>query len=108
MSTIPGNIYINNDTYVTISGLQNGSNSSYFNGATVTMTLKDLAGSDVSGVAWPVSLSYEAASNGNYNGVVDKAVSLTHGNMYFLEVTAAQDGIDAFWRIPMVAAYRDS
>jgi len=103
---LSGNIYISNDTQIDVSGLQNAADSSYLNSATVTATLKDQSGTEVSGVSWPLTLSYEAASNGNYSGTIDKAVSVSDGVSYFLEITAAQGGIDAFWRIRMLAQYR--
>ena len=105
---LSGNIYISNDTQIDVTGLQNAADSSYLNAATVTATLKDSAGSEVSGVSWPLTLSYVASSDGNYSGTIDKAVSISEQVSYFLEITAAQGGIDAFWRIRLFAQYRSS
>ena len=103
---LSGNLYISNDTQIDVTGLQNASDSSYLNSATVTATLKDSAGSEVSGVSWPLTLSYVASSDGNYSGTIDKAISVSDGVSYFLEITAAEGGLDAFWRIRLVAQYR--
>jgi hypothetical protein len=101
-------LYIGNDTQIDVTGLQNADDSSYLNSATVTVTVKDLAGSEVSGVSWPVTLSYESASNGNYTGAIDKDISIIESATYFVEITAAESGLDAFWRIQAVAQYRES
>ncbi len=102
------NLYIGNDTQIDVTGLQNADDSSYLNAATVTVTVKDLSGTEVSGISWPVTLSYESASNGNYSGAIDKALSITEGATYHIEITAAESGLDAFWRIRALAQYRDS
>ena len=101
-------IYISNDTLFEVNGLQNALDSTYQNSATVTMTIKDSAGTEVTGISWPLTFSYVAASNGNYNVTVDKAISVSQGARYFAEITAAQAGVDGFWRIPLLGAYRES
>lgn len=101
------NWYIGNDTVVTYSGMQNGITDAYINGATVTASVKDLAGNVVSG-GGPHTLSYVAASDGVYRGTIDKAISLSAGVTYYLEITATSAGIDDFRRIRIVAAYRET
>ena len=107
MSTSPTAWYINSDNVVQITGFQNAIDSTYLNSATVTCTIKDTAGNEVSGISWPVTLDYVAASNGNYRATIDKAILLTYSNIYYVEITAAESGIDSFWRIPIHARYRD-
>jgi hypothetical protein len=82
------NLYISNDTQIDVTGLSNADDSSYLNTATVTATLKDASGAEVSGVSWPLTLSYETASDGNYSATIDKAISVVDGASYFLEITA--------------------
>lgn len=106
MSSQPKTIFINNDTLAKLTGLQNPVDSAFLNTATVSVTIKDLSGSEVDGVTWPITLAYVAASNGDYEGIIDKAVVLVEGNRYFLEFTASLSGIDGFWRVPVEAAFR--
>ena len=98
-------IYIGNDTVIEVTGLQNGIDDSYLNAATVSAVINELDGTEV---VSSTTLSYVAASNGNYRGTVDQASisSLSEGTSYYVEITAAESGIDGFWRIPVVADYR--
>jgi hypothetical protein len=73
------NIYINNDNRVVLTGLKNESTGNFENGATVTMTLYDSTGTAVTGQSWPATLTYIAASSGNYEGTLDDGLSLTDG-----------------------------
>jgi hypothetical protein len=102
-------LFILNDTVVEVRGLANGITSAYVNDATVSVTIKDLAGTVVTGITLPVTLSYVAASDGIYRGVLDKALVLSPGLTYFAEITATNgDGLDGFWRVPCVGAYRET
>ena len=100
-------IYFGNDTLIEVTGLQNAVDDSYLNAATVSAVVKDLSGTEV---VSSQSLSYVSASSGNYRATVDQALfaSLTRGAQYVVEITAAESGIDGFWRIPVLVDYRDS
>lgn len=99
--------YYGNDTTIDLTGFQDGVSSSYLNAATVTAVVKDLAGTTVISSQ---TLEYVAASNGNYRAVVDKASVnlLSVGLTYFVEITAAESGIDKFWRVPVLMSYLDT
>jgi len=105
--SVSAEIHIGNDTVVTLTGLQNAIDSSYQNSATVTCTIKDGSGSAVSGVTFPVTMDYVAASDGIYRATIDKALAVSEGVTYYVEVTAAEGGVDGFWRIARHATYRD-
>ena len=62
----------------------------YLNSATVTYALTTATGAAVSGGTG--TLSYVAASNGNYVGVIESAVTstLTPGAVYYLTLTLVQ------------------
>ena len=107
MGVTPTNWYIGADNVVQLGGFQNAIDSTYLNAATVTCTIKDTSGNEVSGISWPVTLDYVAASDGIYRATIDKAITLTFGNIYYVEITATESGIDGFWRIPIHARYRD-
>jgi hypothetical protein len=102
-------LYILNDTVVELQGLANGITGAYVNDATVSVTITDLAGAATTGISLPVTMSYVAASDGIYRGVLDKALVLTGTLSYFAEITATNgDGLDGFWRVPCVGAYRET
>ncbi len=57
-------------------------------GTTVTATLVDEDGTTVTGQTFPLTLSYVAASNGNYRGVLEDDLNLTESASYWVQVTA--------------------
>lgn len=110
-----GNLYIGEDNVVfwgdpdTLKdGLYDRVSGAFINDATMTFTLKNSAGSAVSGAS-AVSMTYVSGTNGVYEGVLEDGVSLTDGSTYYLEVTAtcSNDRI-GFRRITYVAKYHGS
>jgi len=101
-------IYRNNDHLIKLTGLQDSSDDSYVNDATVTLTIKDTADVNVSGISWPLTMSYIAASNGNYEATIDKAIVVTPETRYFAEVTVLSGTRDAFFELPVQAQKRES
>ena len=102
-------LYIGEDFRVTLTGLSYTTDAgavAYLNAATVTYALKSAAGAAIAGGTG--SLSYVAASNGNYAATGNKAVTLllSDGALYFLEVTIAEGGRDGFRRLALRALYR--
>lgn len=81
-------LHIRNDNSVYISGLRNSSDESYINDAAVTFTVYDDACTQLTG-AIGVSMSYVAASNGRYRGVVQSTVDLVDGKEYTIVVTSS-------------------
>ena len=101
-----GNIFINNDSLIELIGLKNSLTDSYVNDATVTVTLYDSTGAEVSGISWPLTMAYVTASNGDYRGTLDKAVVLITGALYKAVITAL-DGInDGEWVLYLRAQER--
>jgi hypothetical protein len=90
------------------SGLYDTVTETFVNDATVTFTLKDSAGSAVSGAS-AVSMTYVTGTKGVYEGVMEDNVSLTAGSTYYLEITAtgSSDRV-GFRRIQYEAEYRGS
>lgn len=99
------NWYINSDNVIQLDVFYDALNGVYLNAGTVTASMKDLSGTNVSGESWPISLSYVAESNGKYQATVDKDLVLVEGQTYFIEITASQSGIDKFFRRRVIAAY---
>ena len=103
-------LYIGEDLTVTWTGASvtvNGT-TSYLNSATVTYAITDAAGTAVSGGTG--TLSYIAASNGNYEGTIESTVltasNFTVGRTYLLDITLVQSGYNGFRRLECRAAIR--
>lgn len=99
-------LLVQNDQTVEVLGLQDQVSGSYQNAATVTARIKTMAGVDVTGVTWPITLAYVAASSGNYRGTFEAAASLSPGLRYIVEISAAQSGLEGFWHQDVTAQYR--
>lgn len=88
-----------NDATVAITALTNAATGAALNAATVTAQLyaRTATGAEEA-VGSPVSLSYVAASSGNYTGVIESSVIDAHfevGDYYRIGVVASQGGVNA-------------
>ena len=100
-------VYISNDNLLEIANLRVASTGAFANSATVTVTVKDAAGSEVSGQTWPTTMDYVASSNGIYRAVLQDTMSLTESAKYTAEITATSSGsIKGFWSLPLTALKR--
>jgi hypothetical protein len=99
-------IFINADNEVSWTGAT--ANGSYLNSATVTYALKTITGATVSGGTG--TLSYVAASNGNYLGTIESTVTtlLTEGTVYLLQITLSQSSYNDFRQLEVVGTYREN
>jgi len=99
-------LFIACDHNVTLTGLTAG--GSYLNAATVTYALKTGLGVTVTGGTG--TMTYTAASNGNYTGTIESTVTtlLSEGAGYRLEVTISQGNNDDFRVLQFTARYRDA
>lgn len=101
-----GELLVGNDNYLTAKGLKNGADGSFINTATVTATLKDMAGNDVAGAAWPLILTYEAESNGNYRGLLTEALNIVADQYYQLIIDIEDSGLTGHWQQTIQAKRR--
>ena len=85
-------LFINSDNVVTLAGLFGTVANAYVNSATVTGTVLAPDGTVVSGSAF--TLTYVAASNGNYQGQIPNAIAalLNPGSLYTVRVIADNSG----------------
>ena len=95
-------LYIGNDNIVTVDSFRNASTSpeTYINDATITGTLYDANGDEVSGETWPISFSYVAGSNGKYTATITDTVTsgLTVNRRYRFKIQAnGGAGLQAEW-----------
>lgn len=100
--------YANNTNVVEINGLRNAVTDAYVNDATVTLTVEDADGTEVSGVSWPVAGSYIASSDGIYQIVVATDAVFTVGRKYTAKVTATSGSDVAYWEVPVTVVRRRS
>lgn len=99
--------YLNNDNIIELEGLKNDATGAFINDATVTVTLKDEAGAEVSGQTWPTTLLYVAASDGVYRATLQDVLSLTEKERYFAEVSAnGGAGLQGEFVLPVQAEVR--
>ncbi len=92
-------VYDQNDNLIKVNGLEDDAAAgTYLNAATVTATLQDPDGSDVTG-ATNITLNYIAASNGNYEGTIESTVTLTVGPGYLLVIDADEGGVVGHWEL---------
>jgi hypothetical protein len=93
-------IFEQNDTLLEVKNLQDSSDDTYLNAATVTAVVKDENGVNVTGQVMPITLSYVASSDGIYQGILDSVLDLSDGDCGEVEVTAVEGTLDAFWTLP--------
>lgn len=101
-------IYKDNEHLIELDALQNAADSSYLNSATVTVTVKDSAGVNVTGETWPKAMAYVASSNGKYRATLSDAMAIVPGRYYAAYITAESSGLTGNWQIPLRAAIRDA
>jgi hypothetical protein len=108
-----GFLYVGSDNVVEWQGLQDDTTGAYITNATVTFSLKDRHGNEITSG----SLSYISdwasypdiySTDGNYRGNIEEDVKLTPGETYYLEIlaTASSDRIGKR-RIKVQATYQD-
>lgn len=101
-------LYIDNTNNVWIDGLSNDVTGAFINNATcVIVEVLDADGNQVSGTA-NISMTYKAASNGDYYGALPYTVALTEGAFYTVRVRATDtDNNRGEWRRTCRAVYRN-
>ena len=100
-------IYISNDNLLEVRSLYDEGADAYVNDATVTVTLEDIAGTEIVGETWPLSLSYVSASNGIYQATLADTLTLTAGTKVVAKVTAdGGAGKKGYWEKTLTVANR--
>lgn len=91
--------FVANTNLLELRGLQTAIDEAYVNDATVTVTIKDDCGSNVTGQAWPAIMNYVSGSNGDYRAIISSAVQIKAGKKYFAEISASGGASEiGFWR----------
>ena len=99
-------LLVGNDNSIRVRGLKNTDTGSYMNACTTATwelrTAADGGGTQVSSG----SMAYVAASNGEWLGGIDDAVSLTVGTEYWLTVVLVESGARYYVNRPFTAVRR--
>lgn len=86
-----------NDNLLQLSGLKNGIDDTFINDAAVSASMRDAAGTLLTGMDWPAALSYITDSQGCYRLMLGSELNLIDGRYYTLEVSVEADGLNASW-----------
>lgn len=101
-------LYVGNDTVLEVRGLKNETTGGFLNAATVTATVVDAEGNQVTGQSWPLTLAYVTGSDGIYRATLAYTVGLVSGARYTAQFTANSGaGLRASWSAPCLARHRD-
>lgn len=100
-------LYDNNDMVLEVAGLRNETTGAFLNAASVSATLKDSAGTNVTGQTWPVALTYVPSSDGVYRVGLSNALVLTPSARYVAQISVdAGAGLRAEWDLDCVCQTR--
>jgi hypothetical protein len=80
-------LFLSTDHHIKVTGLQDEDSAAYLNAATITYAVKNEDGDTITGGTG--SLSYVAASNGNYLGVIQSTVLVTNSAVPLTEFEEA-------------------
>lgn len=98
--------YVDNDNQLRVDGLRDADDT-YINDATVSCTgVVDADGNAVSGDTFPKTLTYVAASDGNYRGTLQQALALEADATYTATITVDGGGLQAQFEVPFTARAR--
>jgi hypothetical protein len=96
------------DQLLTVTGLVDPTTSTFVNDATVEATMTDMDGVEVVGQSWPLTLAYVAASDGDYQALLEDDRVLIEGQFYFCEMVADAGGdLIKTWKWKDVAVFSD-
>ena len=78
--------FIDNDNVLRVTGMRNAITGTYLNSRTVTVTLTDSSGTEVTGQSWPLTLTYVPDSDGEYRATLPYDIGVTGGQTYTARV----------------------
>ena len=106
--TLDRAVYLGNDHILTVSGLRDGIAGTYYDDGdgSLSVTVKDESGDALSGVSWPVALSYVAASQGVFRATLPSEMSFEEGDNLVAHVTGTLGGFDVDIRRKLIGRLR--
>jgi hypothetical protein len=99
-------LLIDNDNVLEVNGLRNAVTDAFINNATISATLKDIAGVAIAGQTWPLTLPYVTDSEGCYRALLANTLAVSNGKPYTLQITAAGSGLKASYSVIITAQTR--
>lgn len=107
--TTPAIAFVSNTGVLDLLGLKSHIDDTFINSASVSFTVKDKAGADVTGIGitWPQTMDYVAASDGDYRGIMPAALALVPKQHYtaFIEADGGGERI-GHWEFKFQAMTR--
>ena len=88
-----------NTTRISIEGLRDQASGLYVNNATAEVTITDIEGVEIEGETWPLELTYEEDSDGNYSAEVDYLAEISPGYRYTINITATAGSKRGTWNV---------
>lgn len=99
--------FVMNTNALDLLGLKSHTEGVYLNDATVTFTIKDKAGTPVTGSTWPQTMVYITSSNGDYRALLPAALGLIAKQKYTVFIDAAGGGERiGHWQYPFTPLTR--
>ena len=99
--------FVANTNILELLELKDSVNDTFINDATVTAVLVDLAGVEIAGQSWPVTLAFVLGSNGDYRATISELVKLIKDTEFIFKITATKAGVGVgFWKFRFVAETR--
>jgi hypothetical protein len=92
--------YVDSTMILELRNLTDGITGDPVTTATVTATLLDSTGAQVSGITWPISLVHVA--EGTYRGAAPYQVQVTDKGKYTARIFATIAGVQRRWDIPVL------
>lgn len=91
------------DNLFEVLGANREDTGAYLNGATVNVTLVDAkTGVQIGNMAWPITLSYVAGSNGDYRATIPYNISVTKGQYVIAQVSVdGGPGLKGYAEVPV-------
>ena len=99
-------LYKGSDMLLDLEGLLDEASGAYLNAATVSVTLKNAAGTNLVGETWPKTMAYVAGTNGVYRAALSTSLVVAVGARYTAEISALNDGQRALWTVDVLCKTR--
>lgn len=99
--------FVGNTNVLKLRGLKSALDDEYINDATVSVTVKTVAGVNVTGQTWPTTMGYVANSDGDYRALLESDLAVVAGVKYlaFIEANAGGEAI-GHWEFEFIPKTR--
>lgn len=98
-------LYIGNNNVIELQALTNCVTNTVDTGATVSVTIKDTSGTDITGETWPVSMTHD--TGGTYRATISSNANMNNGTKYVAHVDATGSaGEVGHWECEVLAKTR--